>query len=236
MLKSLLDRILQLQNPEIIEVGDRMYSTKPLHDVREPEVAALEVSTLTGLVAYLKENVDALDHQKLILHVVDHATVRLYSALHGDFCQRDTIMIAQADLLQMQFNSWVDAERFNIFMQACFLPDEKSDRAAILRIIGNIQQGATMQIKDDGVTQETTIKTGIARVGNETIPNPVTLRPYRTFIEVEQPDSQFIFRMQEGPKCMLVEADGGAWRNKARENIRKYLEYELANIKPHIIA
>lgn len=236
MLKSLLDRILQLQNAELITSGGRAYSTKPLHPVHEPTPVTLEVATLTGLVDYLKENVDGLDPSKLILHVEDHATVHVRTCLRGDFAQRFYILTARADLLQMQFNSWIDSEKFNIFMQACFLPDPQTHRAEILRIIGNIQQGATMNVKDDGVTQETTIKTGIARVGTESIPNPVTLRPYRTFNEVDQPASQFIFRMQEGPRCMLVEADGGAWHNEARKNIKNYLEFELADLKPHIIA
>lgn len=236
MLKSLLDRILQLQNAELITAGGRTYSTKPLHRVEEPTPATLEVATLAGLVDYLKGNVDGLDLSKLILHVEDHATVHVLSRLHGDFAQRSHILTARADLLQMQFNSWVDAERFDIFMQACFLPDPQTHHADILRIIGNIQQSATMNVKDDGVTQEITIKTGIARVGAESIPNPVTLRPYCTFSEVEQPASQFIFRMQEGPRCMLVEADGGTWHNVVRKSIKNYLASELAGITPHIIA
>ena len=48
------------------------------------------------------------------------------------------------------------------------------------------------------------------------VPNPVTLRPFRTFIEVEQPESKFIFRMREGGRCAIFEADGahGSWRRR----------------------
>ena len=59
------------------------------------------------------------------------------------------------------------------------------------------------------------------------VPNPVLLKPYRTFIEVQQPESAFIFRMQDGPRAALFEADGGAWRIEAMENIRAYLAKEL---------
>lgn len=59
------------------------------------------------------------------------------------------------------------------------------------------------------------------------VPNPVELAPYRTFLEVEQPESQFIFRMKDGPRCAIFEADGGAWRNQAITNIREYLKNEL---------
>ena len=50
-------------------------------------------------------------------------------------------------------------------------------------------------------------------------------------MEIEQPVSEFIFRMAEkqGITCALFEADGGAWKNAAMQNIKKYLEFELAD-------
>ena len=63
------------------------------------------------------------------------------------------------------------------------------------------------------------------------MPNPVELAPYRTFPEVEQPISKFIFRMQEGPRAALYEADGGAWRNKAILSIKEYLQEELKELE-----
>lgn len=63
------------------------------------------------------------------------------------------------------------------------------------------------------------------------VPNPVKLKPYRTFLEVDQPVSEFIFRMKQdkydGVLCALFEADGGAWKMEATERIKKYLESEL---------
>ena len=63
------------------------------------------------------------------------------------------------------------------------------------------------------------------------IPSPCSLRPFRTFPEVEQPMSKFIFRMRERRdetiESALYEADGGAWRNEARKNICGYLREKL---------
>ncbi|MEB9782308.1 hypothetical protein P4K16_30685, partial [Bacillus cereus] len=58
--------------------------------------------------------------------------------------------------------------------------------------------------------------------------NPVQLSPYRTFVEVEQPESKFVFRMREGARCGLFEADGGAWKLEAMNNIKEYLKEALA--------
>ncbi|MEB9776454.1 hypothetical protein P4K25_31445, partial [Bacillus cereus] len=64
--------------------------------------------------------------------------------------------------------------------------------------------------------------------GNAKVPNPVQLSPYRTFVEVEQPESKFVFRMREGARCGLFEADGGAWKLEAMNNIKEYLKEALA--------
>ena len=62
-------------------------------------------------------------------------------------------------------------------------------------------------------------------------PNPVTLRPYRTFNEVEQPASQFVFRINKLANLALFEADGGKWKLEAVESIANYLKNELASNK-----
>lgn len=62
----------------------------------------------------------------------------------------------------------------------------------------------------------------------------ISLRPYRTFLEVEQPESKFIFRIREGangePSFKLVEADGGLWKYKAVTSIKDYLKDHLPEV------
>ncbi len=94
--------------------------------------------------------------------------------------------------------------------------------------MGNVSEDNIRQTGDDGVSQAVTINQGIATKADVRVPNPVDLAPYRTFLEVEQPTSQFIFRMKDGPRGAIFEADGGAWRNQAIVNIREYLKEELA--------
>lgn len=61
-----------------------------------------------------------------------------------------------------------------------------------------------------------------------------TLRPYRTFREVEQPASEFVFRLRslngEVPWCALFEADGGKWKLDAVLKIKAWLEAEELKI------
>lgn len=225
MLKELLQYIQEKTQAEVLEIDGRKYTTHDVEPVYEDEPKTLSLATLTGLVDYCHANVDARDLPKMIVHVEDESNVKLLSALYGDFNQRDCLLHIKAALLKMPFNNWVESEAFNIAMQSLFV--DTPDRAAVLKIVGNIRQGVVKDTKDDGVSQEVTIKAGIARLEDTTVPNPVTLKPYRTFAEVDQPASQFVFRMKTGPECMLVEADGGAWRNVARLNIKDYLAKAL---------
>ena len=116
-----------------------------------------------------------------------------------------------------------------VFIQSSFV--DKGDKTVLLQYTGLIKNEAVKTTGDDGVSQQVTVKTGVASVGQAIVPNPVELAPYRTFPEVEQPISKFIFRMQEGPRAALYEADGGAWRNKAILSIKEYLQEELKELE-----
>ena len=91
-----------------------------------------------------------------------------------------------------------------------------------------VGEGAT--VKDNGITQEVTIKQGV-ELALIDLKERYGLMPYRTFVEVEQPLSEFIFRVKDdGQKnifCSLHEADGGAWELNAMHSIKVYLENEL---------
>lgn len=78
------------------------------------------------------------------------------------------------------------------------------------------------------------MRTGITTKDNVLVPNPVNLIPYRTFLEVEQPASDFVFRVSEGrggaPVFKLVAADGGVWKSQAVANVKAYLTEALKDI------
>lgn len=66
---------------------------------------------------------------------------------------------------------------------------------------------------------------GVASKADAMVPNPVDLTPFRTFMEVKQPSSKFVFRIsgEETPQFKLVEAEGGIWKYEAIANIKDYL-------------
>lgn len=71
-----------------------------------------------------------------------------------------------------------------------------------------------------------TVTSGLKRF--EAVRSRISLRPYRTFTEVEQPESEFILRLDDEGRVGIIEADGGAWKMTAKANIAAYFETTLS--------
>lgn len=231
MIKSALQYIVGMRAPQVLDIGSETYSDKELHRIyHNPKATAIEMRTLTSLVEYIKANIDSM-YDKMIVHVVSPTKVELYSQLDDDR-EREYMAEVTAQLPDFAYGRYMDHESFLIALQSKFIGNE--DRELLLKFTGTVENGTVAQYGDDGVTQKATIKTGIASKGEAIVPNPVKLRPFRTFIEVEQPESAFIFRMRQdehsGVECAIFEADGGAWKNAAMKNIKEYLQFELADM------
>ena len=152
-----------------------------------------------------------------------------------DFCLNFT---AQTFQLAHKFDRYMPVEEFVIYLQSMFVQDDTARQ--ILKVVGNLTQGSETNVADDGITQRVTAKAGVARVAVVDLPNPVALRPYRTFLDIHQPASEFVLRIKadkdEGPLCALFETDGGAWRFTVLEHIKNYMADNLDPDRAIIIA
>lgn len=230
MLKSLFEYVVGLSKANVVTIDGTVYTDKPLHLPEMPTIETLRTDNLSSIVNFIKHAWDADLHDmddtvQKIIHVEDAGKVNLYSSVCNECMDRQKFMTAEWAGNKFPFGQFMDAEKFNILLQTCFM--ETDDLKVIQQVVGNLRDEAVQNYGDDGVSQSVTIRTGIASVGQVRVPSPAKLRPYRTFLEVEQPASLFILRMREGRQCALFEADGGLWRETARQNIRNYFEYEL---------
>ena len=222
---------VKAEKPETIEINGKTYCTKDLTCYDKPSKAQpIQATTLTSLVDYIRENRQEL-RERMIIQVVSATKVRLYSGL---LAERDRETLFEVDALLPQFEDGreYEQEAFLVSMQACFKPE--GDREAVAVLASNIVNTQQATYSDDGVTQQAVMKTGITTKENVLVPNPAKLTPYRTFLEVEQPASEFIFRISEGrngaPTFKLVAADGGLWKSQAVDNVKRYLVEALADI------
>lgn len=240
MLKEALEYIVGLRKPEIIEVGEETYSDKPLERIDfSPMAEPIVMGTLTSFCEYIRSKIDDMQRDNMIVHVESPTTVRLYSPLDYNR-KREYIATAQASVPQFPFDQFTEHEKFLIAMQSKFIDDDSTDKALLLKFAGTVETGTIAQYGDDGVTQKATIKTGIASKSDAIVPSIVRLRPYRTFLEVDQPASDFVFRMREdkyngGVQCAIFEADGGSWKTEAMETIKEYLKSALYDIDGYTV-
>lgn len=233
MLKSLFEYVVGLSKANMVNIDGTVFTDKPLHLPELPTIETLRTDNLSSIVNFIKNAGDADlnyldDTVQKIIHVEDTRKVNLYSSVCNEYMDRQKFMTAEWAGNKFPFGQFMDAEKFNILLQTCFM--ETDDLKVIQQVVGNLRDEAVQNYGDDGVSQSVTIRTGIATVGQVRVPSPAKLRPYRTFLEVEQPASLFILRMREGGQCALFEADGGLWRETARQNIRNYFEFELAEM------
>ena len=222
-------------NGKTVLINGIHYSTTALHDPRRkaPQAEPLTINTLQGIVDYLRSELDKEELKDVAIQVVNEDAVRLVSALQGIFRQRETYVVVENNIDEFPFDQFLDHEKFMINMMTRVLDDQQ--RADVLKVIGTIKDESVRTVEDDGVSQTVAASAGIVRTQDVVIPNPVELRPYRTFREVEQPSSPFILRARRGnegelPTLALFEADGGAWALKAVENIRAWLNEKLPQI------
>lgn len=233
MLKEAIQKIEDMTHDTTVEVNGRQYSTVPLSKIGDPMPEPMAVHTLTGLVNYLDKNKDALATESLMIHVHTPTKVTIEDKLTGDFKQRPRYLQASHLGRPFRFGDWYGVEKFIIALQAHF--EDTSDRGTILKYVSGLTQSSSRDLKDDGVAQRTVVRQGISRVAEVDVPSPVTLQPYRTFLEVDQPESKFVFRLRADggdglPSCSLHEADGGAWELDAIVRIKDYLEAEAPDI------
>lgn len=233
-LKDALSYAVELAEKEskiIKSKTGREYYDSNRHSLRELQprqyAPALNLQTLHSMVDYLKSNNDVINSKQVLVVVESPQKVSVYEQVDFENGRRNQLVCVQASVPRIPFDNWHDQEEFNIMLQSMFIDD--ADRSIVLDFASHLKIEKGAEVQDNGVSQVATVRDGVASLAQAKTPNPVTLRPYRTFNEVEQPASQFIFRINKMANLALFEADGGKWQLEAIGNIARYLTKELAD-------
>lgn len=201
MIKKALEYIVGMSAPTITKIGGQDYSDKPLNRISyNPKADPIALTTLTSLVDYIRRDIDVMPG-KMIVHVKSPTSVSLYSALDPARV-RERLVEVSADVPRFEFGHFIGHEEFCIALQSKFMPTD--DRALLLKFAGTVEAGSVAEYGDDGISQKATIKTGVASKGAALVPSPAVLKPYRTFIEIDQPESEFVFRMKQDSRSAAV--------------------------------
>lgn len=233
MLKELFDAVkktaVQEAAIQTIEIDGHTYTNRGLNLIDDPDERApiaVHLSTLAGLVDFIKINEKR--EENLIIHIVSPTDVHLTSRLRKRN-DRYNYAITEHDYQSFHFGNYLPLENFVIALQSQFVRND--DIQQLLDWLGNLANESVIENKDDGFSQSINIRTGITTKSRVKIENPITLQPYRTFLEVEQPAGAYIFRVKKSDKgelqCALFTAEGGFWKLVAIDSIYKWLRNAL---------
>ena len=233
MIKEAIEKIETMSAPTFKEIGDRTFCIQPGKDPEElrPELdvpVCLKLNSLDALVQMIKT--EALKRYKTPIFI------EAPSPSHAEcFATPDSELREQRlfyyDVAATDIPGWAERvemrfEEAMIALRTRFQPTADTEYA--LKLLSDITTGSHVTYNDNGIATTIVTKTGVALQQNATIKPIVTLRPYRTFQELEQPESEFLIRINERG-INFIEADGGMWKLTARQTIKKYIEAALAD-------
>lgn len=230
MIRAAIDKILQLAPIEKILLPDnRIVYTKELFEAPiESFPETIEIQTLSGVVDYCQNLKDEDEKGDLIVHILSPLVVRVCSKLYGEQKQRNEYLKAVFKRRSVEKHDRHELEGFLLFLRSRFA--DAGDRAILLEFLSKVDMSDQAIFQDDGVAQKVTVVKGIAGRELLQVPNPVTLLPYRTFPEIEQPEASYIVRLKKemSPLVTLIEVDdGGAWEMVAISCIQDWLKKSL---------
>ena len=231
MLKEAIEKIVEMAQPNIVDVHGDSYTDKRLHYVpRERMAPVLATHTLPSIVDYIVNGTDdAVEdiNNRYVIHIEDFDKVSLNHELNNDK-DREVLIVAKNTMATFPFGRYMSVEGFIVAMQAYFLQDDTTSE--LVKLVSHVTDTNSVTQSDDGTTQTVTAKTGILTASQVAIPNPVQLAPLCTFSDAEQPMRRFVFRLkggEDGVSAALFEADGNAWKNASIRNIKAYFEREI---------
>lgn len=235
-LRDAIDRIVELARPYTLSTNDgHRYSNVDLHEVR-PEVelpARYSVDTLEALVKLIRT--EGIDQSPRLYVRVDSARRVMVDTTytHKEYAEFSRLPLYEAvsDVPSISVNQYMSQEHAIIELQSLYAVTD--DRDYLLALLSRIDVNQGVSSVDNGISQEVSVRTGAVLKEQQTVQPIVHLQPYRTFLEVEQPASDFLLRLDKEGRPALHEADGGAWKLEAKRNIAAYLGEKLADLIEH---
>ena len=241
MLKAAIEKIVELASPSVIQVNGKTFSNERFTEVKEqlyyPE--CLILNSLDGIVKMIQKeakekrlsdiNVPTDDNtveQRLYVRVSEYNRVDVFTSYDTQGV-RTYLYRSNADVPGFR-EGFRDRETMLIQLRSLFL--QTPDVAYLLDLLSKMSDEEKVTSQDNGVTQVVEARKGVALKEQVEVRPRVKLTPFRTFLEVDQPESEFLLRAGDGGQVGLFEADGGVWKLVAKRSIAAYLEGRLKDL------
>jgi len=233
MLKAAIEKIEEMAWKHTIEKDGKLYSDVHLIEVK-PEVEqprAVEFESLDAIVQAVKAEIGR--HVcPIFINVEHHDHVKVFSTYREDY-KRDSLYSAYIN--HERCPAWYTYDEAMIALRSRFIPNEGTEY--VLELLSSVSDKNEVASSDNGITQTVNVRKGISLQGKAEVKPRIKLKPFRTFLEVEQPESEFLLRLKAGspdkkiePEIGFFEADGGMWRLAAKDSIAAYFEDKLSEL------
>lgn len=228
MLKDFVNRIVALAAPTTVEVDGSVYSNQELIHIQDkkPMPCCIDLTGLDSVCKMVRNEADHIGLQ-IFIQVKDYKSVSVFTSLDSD---EDRLYLYKclADTPAVTTGRFMAYENAVIELRSLYIPNEGTKY--LLQLLSSISNESKVTSSDNGVTQQVEARSGIALNSMVKIEPRVTLQPFRTFIEVEQPASEFLLRINERGEIGFFPADGGVWKLEATRNVAGYFENALKDL------
>ena len=228
MLKDFVNRLMELAVPTTVEVDGSVYSNQELVHIQDKKSMPRCID-LTGLDSICKMVRNEADHVglQIFIQVKDYKSVSVFTSPDSDE-DRLYLYKCTADTPAVTTDKFMPYEKAVIELRSLYIPNEGTKY--LLQLLSSISNESKVTFSDNGVTQQVEARSGIALNSMVKVEPRVTLQPFRTFIEVEQPASEFLLRINERGEIGFFPADGGVWKLEATRNVAGYFENALKDL------
>lgn len=226
MLKEFAQYLQSLKDTKTYDIHGDVYSDKDLVRIA-PHIARpsrISVTGLDSIVKLVRNELDMFGNLPLYIRVDGARKVTVFST-YDEEMERDNLYEATCDVPDFR-EGFRPYEQAVIELRSKFIPGEGADY--MLDLLSRISKESGVTTQDNGVTQTVAARQGVSLKHYVGIKPRVSLCPYRTFLEVGQPESEFLLRLDGDGNVGLFEADGGMWKMDAKRRISAYFEAELA--------
>ena len=185
----------------------------------------ISVSGLDSICKLIRTELEKVD-TTIMVQVKSNDTVEVMTTYLSDF-SRNTLYRAKADAPGLR-TGFRGREVALIELRSLCIPNEGT--AYLLDLLSRMTNENSVSTNDNGVTQTVEARQGVALNAVVEIKPRVMLRPFRTFLEVEQPESEFLLRVDPDEGIGFFEADGGIWKLEAKKNIADYFLKNMGDL------
>lgn len=228
MLKSFVEKLTELATPKTYETETSVYASNQLYRIenKKRRPSCINVTGLDSICKLVRNEAGHIGRQ-IFVRISDYKEVSVFTTLDGDE-ERFYLYKCAADTPSVTMGRFLPYENAVIEIRSLYIPTPDTDY--LLKLLASVSTESKVTSSDNGVTQKVEAKAGIALNTLVEVKPRVVLKPFRTFIEVDQPESEFLLRISDKGEIGLFPADGGVWKLEATRNVAGYFEKELHDL------